>query len=186
GRIDFAASSFSGADDDRSLHRLTPVSHLVAGRGADDSECVHEFYGVSLVPARVGKPARLAICQDGAECDADGAVNDSCTFALGFCLGVVDARFPTCTASPVDAFELLAARPASAALTAAAAEVQASAPLGVPACFFSDGITVPLRITASAARKPGRGVVKVRATAGAPAPRRDSDVVRLVCQPPAS
>jgi len=185
GRIDFAASSFSAADDDRGLHRLTPVSHLVAGRGRDDSECLSEFYGVSLVAAAPGRTARLAICEDGAECDADGEVNDSCTFALGFCLNVADSRFPACASAQVDTFELLAAKPQSAALVTAAAAVQAAAPLSAPACFFSDGITVPLRVAAGGPAKVRNGRVKVRVRTAEPAARSDTDVVRLQCRPPA-
>ncbi len=183
GRIDFAASSFSGADDDRSLHRLIPVSRLVPGRGADDVECAHEFCGIPPAAAGGGKYDGPAICEDGAECDADGVVNDSCTFSLGFCFNVVDPRLPACTPSQVAGFELVVARPADAALTTTVAEVQAAVPLSDARCFFSDGITVPLRSTGSGLRRPGKGVVKVRTTTGDTRSARDTDVVRLICRP---
>ena len=59
GRIDFLASSFSGADDDKSVHRLVPVERLVPGGGNSATDCVMEVYGVELVAKSPGMAARV-------------------------------------------------------------------------------------------------------------------------------
>jgi len=183
GRIDFLASSFSGADDDRSVHRLVPVDRLVAGGGSPATDCAMEIYGIELVAASPSMRARSAICTDGAACDADGKADGACTFPVGLCLNVTDARLPECTPSSIASVQLQRAKPESAALTTLVADASATLPSGDPSCVFSDGVTVPLRVLASGTVRRGRATIKFRATTGEERPRRDTDVVRLVCEP---
>ncbi len=183
GRVQLLSSTFSGADEDFSLHRLTPVSRLVAGGGSPKSDCVAEFYGLELVAKKPGKPAKKAICVDGAACDADGQENDECLFPLGFCLAVDDARLAACSAAGVASFALKKVKPLSAEVTAAAAAVAGLLPLASPACVFSDGIRVPLKITASGKKKPGKGLVKIKVASADAKPLKDIDKAKLVCLP---
>lgn len=183
GRIDFLASSFSGADDDRSIHRLVPVASLLVGGGAAESDCALELYGLRLVAPAEGKPARSAICVDGDACDADGAADGGCTFPLGLCLNVDDERLAGCAASSVASVEVLAAKPASASLDALLASIEAAAPVAESTCFFSDGVRVPVRTLSNGQVRAGKGVLKLRATTTDARPLRDTDVVRLVCEP---
>jgi hypothetical protein len=180
GRIDFLASSFSGADDDKAVHRLVPIDRLLAGGGSAATDCAMEIYGVELVPKSPGMTARLAICTDGDPCDADGVVDGACTYPVGLCLNVADARLPTCTPSGVTSVQLLAAVPASESL---AEMVSSIVPSAQAACAFSDGYRVPVRETGSGALRPGKGRIKVRAVTGGLTPKKDTDAVRFVCQP---
>lgn len=183
GRIDFLASSFSGADDDKGVHRLVPVDHLVAGGGSVRTDCAMEVYGLELVATSPGMAARSAICTDGAACDADGKADGTCTFPIGLCFNVNDARLPDCTPAPVASVELLRAKPESAALTTLVADASATLPNDDASCVFSDGVTVPLRVLSSGNVRRGRAAIKFRATTDEEKPRRDSDVFRLVCEP---
>ena len=172
-RVDILSSTFTGAAEDKSLHQFTPIDRLVAGGGSAKTDCVHEFYGLALV----GKAAE---CSDGAACDADGVVNDSCLFPVGFCFNVADPALGECSAID-DITELrLTAKPASAALTTAAAALAAGLPLSGTSCAFSDGYALPVKIT-PAGKKDGKASIKVQAitTDG----RKDSDTVKLVCKP---
>ncbi len=178
GRVE-ALDSFSFSASDRSLHRFTPVSKLVPGGNDSDAECIQEFYGVELVAAAVGEAARSAICVDGAACDADGKANDRCVFPVGLCFKVSDPRFPECAQSDV-ASVTVAAKPTPAEFAAFAQRIQTALPVASSSCFFSDGVTVPVKSTA-AGKKAGKGAVKAKAENAAG--RKDSDTVRLICQP---
>ncbi len=182
GRIEFGASTFTGADDDRTLHRMVRIDALTSGRGSAASECALEAYGIRLVAKKAGRPARVAICTDGAACDADGLVDEVCTFPLGFCLGVSDARFPECTPDAISAFEA-GARPASAALDTLAARIQAALPGSPGTCEFSDGVQVAVRTTRGGKKKTGKARVKAAVTTGGPKAARDRDVFKLHCNP---
>jgi hypothetical protein len=171
-RVQILSSTFSGAAEDKSLHRFTPIDRLVPGSGSPKSECVQEFYGVELV----GKDA---VCVDGAPCDADGAPNDSCLFPLGFCFNVADPHFADCPLGTVTEVSL-SAKPASAALTHAASAIAAALPLSGATCVFSDGIAVPVQI-AGGVKQDGKAQVKVQSSTDDG--RKDTDVVKLVCQP---
>jgi hypothetical protein len=166
-------SSFSGTDEDKSLHRFTPVDQLSAGGGSPASDCIHESYGLQVADG-------TAACTDGAACDNDGVVNDVCLFPVGFCFNVSDPQLADCdTGSDVAALSVLA-KPASAAIAAAAARASAALPLSGSSCFFSDGFSVPLTITRSGNKKDGKAKLKVKAkTADG---RKDTDVVKLVCK----
>ncbi|MEO8603150.1 MAG: hypothetical protein ABI629_11295 [bacterium] len=171
-RVDMLSSTFTGVAEDKSVHQFTPIDRLVAGGSAAKSDCVHEFYGVELV----GKAAE---CTDGAACDADGLVNDSCLFPIGFCINVADPALTECsTADSVTALTL-AAKPASAALTNAVATLATGLPLSGSHCAFSDGYALPVKIT-PAGKKDGKASVKVQATTGDG--RKDTDTLKLVCK----
>lgn len=182
GRIDFLASTFSGADDDKAVHSLVPVDRLVPGGGNPATDCAMEVYGVA--PGAVSGPrSRSAVCTDGAACDADGAVNGSCEFPLGLCLNVGDPALADCAPTAVASVELLSARPASAAVTDLVARTSALLPTPDATCVFSDGVVVPVRTLASGATRPGKATIKLRATTDDARPLRDGDVIRLLCQP---
>ena len=167
-------SSFSGTDEDKSLHRFTPVDQLSAGGGSTATDCIHETYGLDVVDG-------TAACTDGAACDSDGVANDACLFPVGFCFNVTDPALSGCdTGSNLSALRV-SAKPASAAVAAAVAQASAALPLAGPSCFFSDGVYVPVTITGSGSKKDGKAKLKVKAeTADG---RKDTDIVKLVCKP---
>jgi len=174
-RVQMLSSTFTGAAEDKSLHRFTPVDQLTpGGRRATASECLHEAYGLQLVNG-------MATCTDGAPCDNDGKVNGACLFPVGFCFNVGDPNFPGCgTASNVVDVNISSTTP-SAALTAAATQVASALPLSGSSCFFSDGYYVPIKVTASGMKKNGSGAVTVKVTAADG--RKDTDTFRMVCRP---
>jgi hypothetical protein len=171
-RVQILSSTFTGAAEDKSLHRFTPISRLVPGNGSPKSECVHEFYGIELV----GKDA---VCVDGAPCDADGKKNGSCLFPIGFCFNVADPSFGDCASGTVTTVAV-SAKPTSAAVTQAAGTITAALPISSPTCVFSDGVVVPVQVAGSVS-KPGKAQVKVQSTTDDG--RKDTDVVKLICQP---
>jgi hypothetical protein len=172
-RVQILSSTFSGADEDKSLHRFTPIDQLVEGGGSPASDCAHEFYGLALV----GKKAE---CVDGAACDGDGAANGSCLFPIGFCFNVADPDLPECSdADDVTEVEL-SANPPSAAVTASAAAVAAALPVSGSTCLFSDGYALPVKQSPSGA-KDGKATVKLKTTTADG--RKDTDVAKLVCKP---
>lgn len=178
GRVDIL-DSFSFTANDSMLHRFTPIAKLVPGGTKASAECAQEFYGVELVASRPGQTPRSAICVDGAACDADGSANNVCVFPVGLCLRVADPRFPECAQSDVTAINIKAS-PALAAFDSFALDVQSALPITSSTCFFSDGISVPVRTTASGSRA-GRGSLRVKTESANGS--RDNDSVRLVCQP---
>ena len=173
-RVQVLSSTFSGADEDKSLHRFTPIDRLSAGGGSTGSDCLQEVYGLQVTDG-------TAECTDGAPCDSDGAVNDSCLFPVGFCLNVTDASLAACSTASNLSEVSISAKPASAAISAVAARVAAALPLSGPSCFFSDGLYVPVTITGSGTKKDGKAKLKVRAKAADG--RKDTDSVKLVCHP---
>ncbi len=178
-RVEMLSSTFSGAEEDRSIHRFTPVNRLLTGKGAAVSECGQEFYGLELVAPGPGQPARNAICVDGAACDADSVANDRCLFPVGFCLAVQDPRLASCLPSPVVDVSLTAT-PASPAVAETAARMQQALPVAAPSCFFSDGVLVPVKVGA-AGTSAGRAVVRVKTTLANG--KKDADAVALLCEP---
>jgi len=179
GRVEVLSSTFVPTDEDRTIHRFTPIEALVPGKGSPRSECLHEFYGAELVPPAPSKPATQALCTDGDACDADGAVNDRCLFPIGFCLNVPDPRFPDCASTGIASFS---ARVSPNGLDGAhaLAALQAALPSAAPGCFFSDGVVVPVKI-APAGKKSGKGKVVIKATGSSG--DVDSDTLSLVCNP---
>lgn len=170
-RVQILSSTFTGADEDKSLHRFTPIDRLVPGSGSPKSECLQEFYGLQLV----GKDA---VCVDGAPCDADGKKNGSCLFPVGFCFDVSDPNQSACTPGNITEVSIVA-KPVSAAIARTAAAVAAALPISASTCLFSDGVTVPVQV-AGGVTKPGKAQVKVQSATDDG--RKDTDVVKLICQ----
>ncbi len=185
GRISILSSSFTGAEEDLTIHRLVPIDRLVAGRGSGKKECLAEVYGVELVPKKPGKKARHAICSDGASCDADGRADGTCTFPVGVCLAVADHRLPDCPAAAIAAIELRKAKPPMPAVETMVASIQASLPVAEGSCFFSDGVAVPVVTTRHGKTKAGKAILKLRVVSAEGKPRKDTDKVKLVCEPAA-
>lgn len=173
-RLQLLSGTFPASDENKSLHRLTPIDQLAAGGGADSKDCLHEAYGLDLVDGQ-------ADCTDGAACDSDGVVNDACVFPVGFCLNVDDPNLAACDNSSNVTEVAISAKPASAAITAAAAQVSGALPLTGSSCFFSDGYYVPVKIVGAGTKKEGKGKLKIKATAADG--RKDSDTLKLVCHP---
>jgi hypothetical protein len=173
-RVQMLSSTFSAADEDKSLHRFTPVDQLSAGSGATEGECLHEAYGLQVVDGS-------ATCTDGAACDGDGAADDACLFPVGFCFNVTDPGLGDCSTASAVSEVSLSAKPASAAIAAVAAQVAGALPLSAASCFFSDGLYVPVTVTGSGAKKDGKAKLKVKASAADG--RKDSDTFKLICQP---
>lgn len=172
-RVQILSSTFSGADEDKSLHRFTPIDRLVAGGGSPKSDCAVEIYGVAV-------DGKTASCVDGAACDADGTVNDSCLFPIGLCFNVADPQLSECSDGDSVAELSLTAKPASAAITGLATAVAAALPISGTTCRFSDGYALPVA-QSPAGRKSGKATLKVKSTTGDG--RVDTDVVKLVCSP---
>ncbi len=183
GRVSILSSTFIPTEEDKTIHRFVPVARLVPGRGSEKKECVAEYYGVELVPAKPGKQPRHAICVDGSSCDTDATADGACVFPLGVCLGVADDRLPDCPAAGVASLELRKAKPASASWSAMVAAAQAVLPAPAGTCFFSDGVIVPLKTTKKGKIKPGKAVIKVRAETDEGKPRKDTDKIKLMCLP---
>ena len=173
-RLQILSSTFSGADEDKSLHRFTPIDRLSPGSGSPATECLHEAYGLQLVDG-------TAACTDGAPCDNDGTVNDACLFPVGFCLNVSDPNFADCSTASNVADVSISAKPARPAIAAAAAKITAGLPLAGPTCVFSDGYLVPVAITGSGTKKDGKAKLKVKVEAADG--RKDTDTFKLVCHP---
>ncbi len=184
GRIDFLASTFTGADDDKSIHRLVNVDRLVEGGGNPSTDCAMEIYGLQLAPTASGKPSHTAICTDGDACDADGQADGTCTFPIGVCLNVQDYRLNgECAPTGVAAVQLLAVSPESDEMQALVNAVSAAVPAADGACFFSDGMKVALGMTSSGEPRRGRGVLRLRAVMNGEHSRKDTDTIKLVCEP---
>ncbi len=186
GRIDFLASSFSGADDDRSVHRLIPIDRLVLGGGSTETDCMLELYGIEVTISDDGTPTRSAICTDGDACDADGAADGTCTFPLGLCLNVGDARTGDCAPpSPIATIEHRT-RFESVELDELVAKASALLPTSDTSCVMGDGVRVPLRTLANGKPQKGKANIRFRATTDSASSVRDSDGIRLVCEPSAA
>ena len=56
---------------------------FVLGGGLRDTDCTVAFGGVDATSGSSG-----VVCQDGAPCDADGAVSGACRFDVGICRAV--------------------------------------------------------------------------------------------------
>jgi hypothetical protein len=171
-RVEILSSTFTGADEDKSLHRFTPIDRLVAGGTSPKTDCLQEFYGLPVGGSGT-------VCTDGDPCDADGKKNDSCLFPVGFCFNVSDPNLSECTSGNITAVSITA-KPASAAIAHTASAIAGALPIAASTCSFSDGVTVPVQIAASG-KKAGNAKLKVQTTTDDG--RKDTDVVKLVCQP---
>lgn len=179
GRIEIL-SSFSGTDEDRSIHRFIPVDRLEPGRGRKATQCAHEFYGLALTAARPGNAARKAVCRDGDLCDADGQLNDRCLFPVGFCLNVDDPRTPECQPDSQILNATVSTTPFSPSVARAGEALAAALPVTRTTCVFSDGLVVPVRHTKQG-RKAGTGRIKVEVQLASG--KKDTDRIPVVCEP---
>jgi len=65
----------------------------LAGGGTRKTDCVVEWLVPATAPVvQTGTSAPLMTCTDGAGCDQDGRADGVCTFAVGLCFDVTDAR----------------------------------------------------------------------------------------------
>ena len=138
-----------------------PVSY--PGTGKPASECYVTLAGIAATgTARVD-------CVDGdPACDADGAVDGSCTFGFRVC---VAQALSGCQATSITSVK---ASPASKAIAVPAV------PASEPTCGPDTGVVVPLR-------RQGRGAGKLTLTFVAKnsvKPKLDRDRLRLRCMPP--
>ena len=131
------------------------------GTGSAASECYVTFEGIAS--GRVE-------CTDGDPgCDGDGAANGSCSFALRVC---VAQALTGCQATAITS---LKAAPSKLAIPLPAV------PAGTPACGTTALVVVPLR---KGGRRPGRVTVAFVAKNDGK-PKRERDVLRFRCLPPA-
>lgn len=74
---------------------------LIPGGGSIKTDCMAEWQleNVTLVTKK-GIPLKKQSCTDGAACDADGAVDGTCTFQVSACLNVPDARLTDSQGAP--------------------------------------------------------------------------------------
>ncbi len=141
----------------------TTLPPSFSGTGPAASDCYVTFEGFAA------DTRGRADCVDGAACDADGAANGSCTFAVRVC---VAQPLAGCTAGTVTT---LKATPASSAIPLP------SVPAAAPACGATTQITVPLRRNG---RRPGQKALAFTAKSDGK-PKRERDVIKLRCLPPA-
>ena len=177
GRVEILSSTFTGAAEDRSIHRFIRVDTLTPGSGSSKHECLHEFYGVELSPDSKSN----SICTDGAACDADGQVNDECRFRLGSCFNVSDNRFPDCAIGDTITAIKNKTKPFSSSTARALRQAQDTLPSATTNCFLADDFIVPVKISGKGVRKTGKGKLKIKVTTDTG--RVDSDKVNLICQP---
>lgn len=108
-------------------------------------------------------------CQDGAACDADGEVNDSCTFQPQVCINSPD--FPPCTPTDVTAFP----------------KNTANLPLPAPSATQNDcaepgSVVVPVKVKSNGKKKTGKLKVQLFADSSGK-PKRDKNKFALRCLP---
>lgn len=148
----------------------------VAGGGTTSTDCLVEYFGLAT---STSADSRRVVCEDGAQCDQDGAVNGSCTFDVRVCLNQDDPSLTQCTAKGVNTFTLRGATN-DAELTSLQSKVQALLPTSTAACTDAQSITVPVGGTAE---KPTGGRKRIASDAVGDA-GKDFDHVELTCNPP--
>ena len=142
---------------------VTPTTQPVSypGAGNPSSECFVTFEGIAS-----GKPE----CTDGdSACDHDGAADGRCTFEVRLCAA---QALSGCQAGTITAIK---ATPASSSIP------MPPVPTSAPVCGAPARIAVPLR---KGGRKPGKLQLVVSAKNDGK-PKRERDVVRFRCLPPA-
>ena len=173
---------------------------LIDGGGSYKTDCVSKFQtGLELnFPASPKKAKELACIDGDLSCDADGAVDGSCTFNLGLCLADDEETILCLPAGvPVGGVEIsnkpLGHKKYDADLQALQDEVDTLLGVtGVPCanpgagggnCFTCTASQVP--ITASLSEKKGRKKVKVKVTTEPGGlknkPIKDKDKLKLRC-----
>ncbi len=121
---------------------LTPVANLTAG-GKAKKDCQVEWWGGETDLNRRGHPIPRWTCHDGDACDRDGAVDGSCTFLVGACFAVDDARLAACQSPTIEAAVLTSKK-----LPDVAAELQGAVnavlPTSAPVCSRAVAVTIPV------------------------------------------
>jgi cysteine-rich repeat protein len=183
-----------------------PTNPCIPGGGLKSTDCRVEWL-VTPPPAvnSKGVPKNTVVCYEGdPRCDLDpDLTNHSCTVPVALCINNTDPRFPTCTPSFIDTFEVIAPKATSAdpADTANLAVLEAqlgSAGFGTSLarhrrvvtlgtrnatpnmCGDPLGIVVPQR-SARGSFQSGTKTLTVQATATRSATDRDSLI--LQCRP---
>src|SRR5205807_915762 len=113
---DGARNGTTGDGCDASCHLVGTVRYVSASH-IDSSDCFLEW-AIENPNGRVvnGFPSANQACIDGdPSCDADGASDGTCTFRLGACINVDDARLPTCHPPAIKVVALLRPAPLSPA-----------------------------------------------------------------------
>jgi len=108
-------------DDGDGCNSLCEFELLIPGGGGSKSDCITELAVINPNndPAfgSDGLPSKNQRCVDGdPSCDADGIVNDQCTFQVAVCLLVNDVDLPDCILElpvyeAIERFVLLTPRP---------------------------------------------------------------------------
>jgi len=131
------------------------------GTGSAGSECYVTFEGIAT--------GRLD-CTDGdPACDADGAANGTCSFALRVCVAQALAGCQAATVTSLKATPTRLAIPLP------------TVPASTPACGAPVQVVVPLRRND---RRPGKVSVAFVAKSDGK-PKRERDILRFRCLPPA-
>ncbi len=111
----------------------------IPGGGSPKSDCLLEFAGVT--PTRPG--GRIVRCSDGdPNCDADGMVDQKCTFEVTACLNNADPTLPACLASGVESVRV---RTRGADPSGLQAALDVFLPTSQNACTTPQQIVVPVR-----------------------------------------
>ncbi len=170
---------------------------LIDGGGSSKTDCVSRFQtGLELNYPPPPKKQKELACVDGdLACDADGAINDSCTFHIGLCLAD-DQDMPECTPAgiPVGGVVVknkknkpdpdLAALQASVDALLGASGIACDNP-GAGGGNCEQCTASPTPFTTPLAVKKGRKKIKVKVTTEPAPPKnkaiRDSDKLKLRC-----
>lgn len=157
------------------IDTLTPIEQMTPG-GFGKKECNLELYGNDPDRSKSGRPRNRWTCIDGdPSCDRDYAVDGKCTFSIGACFNLTDARAPKCTPTAVDAAEA-ALRPKVLG-SDAFPELQAALDAVLPAASAVCSDRVDVLVAAD-------GKKKILVTALAAGKKADKDRVTLKCKEP--
>jgi hypothetical protein len=154
------------------LDTLTPVDGMTPG-GRSRKECQVEMWGGAPERSKTGVPRTRWTCTDGAPCDRDGVVNGTCTFLVGGCFTVTDARTPTCTPAPVDS-----ATVTSHQSVPSLASIQSAIDAVLPTTGAACSRGVPVSVDASK-------TIAISVDGTHAGKRADKDTLRLRCLPSA-
>ena len=160
----------------------------VPGRGSKRTDCISEFTGlVENFPVAPKTPRKL-VCVDGdPSCDNDATVDGTCRFRVGACFNNDDPRFPDCSTGTVTAFEVRNRPPGhkrhEPGLAAMQEGVDSLLPISEAICAGLHTVDVALRARANGTFKRGRG--KVKTVAELSDGTRDSDRIKMFCEPAA-
>ena len=175
-----------------------PGNECITG-GGSNADCLVEMAVLPSPPRDPnGVPSRSIRCRDGEACDADGAADGTCTFAVSLCINNADPRLAGCVPSDVQRIEITAPRKTSRKLLERTVHAQLAAALGAGGelgltprsslanispdhCTAPMDVAVPLNVSGSGALRPTRLRVGVKARSSDR--RADSDVIALQCLP---